>query len=648
MTRKLKTALFLAIFSSQIFSDTFPNCFLEDFKPKKATIPISIDASPPTEEANVEITVFSKDTLGKISKYIFGNAIAAWVGNKIYNPTIMDYLEKLEVTILRYPGGSWSDIFFWNGIPDDIPNTIPDGTKNGQPINLYPQTGNGTSEWSPTNVDTYYNMRWDLDIEGLITVNYGYARYGLSENPVAKAAHLAAEWVRYDDGRTKFWEIGNENAGPWEAGWQIDTNLNKDSQPEIINGELYGKHFKIFADSMRAAAVELGNKIYIGGQIIHYDATNSWNVAERDWNEGFFREVGDAADFYVIHNYFGNDNSTAQKLLDAASKTVKDMINFIYKDINDKGAVPKPIALTEWNMRSMDGSNDRAKISIINGIQAVIVFCELIKYGYGMSCRWLVANWDTDGMFYYHDNPSYPLWNPRPDFFYIYYLKKFTGDHALKTNSNNKNVLAYASTFRDGEIGIVIVNKSTINLTAKIMIDSRSVGNLYYVYSLTGKADEGEYSQHVFVNGYGPTGSYWGPIENLEEIPAFAYPASDEIKVELPPRSVQYILIEAREGSDIGKCDPSTINNGFQLFQNYPNPFNSNTIIPFTLKQPSKVSLKIFNIKGVEVASLINNEYYNTGKHSITLDASAFNNGIYFYKLYIRNQTITKKMILLK
>ena len=65
-------------------------------------------------------------------------------------------------------------------------------------------------------------------------------RYGTSANPVAAAAHLAADWVRYDNGRTKFWEIGNESYGNWEAGYSIDVSKNKDGQPEFITGALYG------------------------------------------------------------------------------------------------------------------------------------------------------------------------------------------------------------------------------------------------------------------------------------------------------------------------------------------------------------------------------------------------------------------------
>ena len=86
------------------------------------------------------------------------------------------------------------------------------------------------------SVDKYYQMLQQTGNEGMITINYGYARYGTSANPVAAAAHLAADWVRYDNGRTKYWEIGNENHGTWEAGYRIDLSQNKDGQPEIING----------------------------------------------------------------------------------------------------------------------------------------------------------------------------------------------------------------------------------------------------------------------------------------------------------------------------------------------------------------------------------------------------------------------------
>ncbi len=53
------------------------NCFLDDFKSKKAEIPESEDAVKPTSNPSVIVTI-QNDTLGKVSKYVFGNAIAAW------------------------------------------------------------------------------------------------------------------------------------------------------------------------------------------------------------------------------------------------------------------------------------------------------------------------------------------------------------------------------------------------------------------------------------------------------------------------------------------------------------------------------------------------------------------------------------------
>ena len=69
-------------------------------------------------------------------------------------------------------------------------------------------------------------------------------RYGTGNNPVQAAAHMAAEWVRCTITAYKIWEIGNESADSWEAGYRIDVTKNKDGQPEYISGELYGQHFK--------------------------------------------------------------------------------------------------------------------------------------------------------------------------------------------------------------------------------------------------------------------------------------------------------------------------------------------------------------------------------------------------------------------
>jgi len=70
----------------------------------------------------------------------------------------------------------------------------------------------------------------------------------------------------------------------------------------------------------------------------------------------------------------------------------------------------------------------------------------------------------------------------------------------------------------------------------------------------------------------------------------------------------------------------------FELGQNYPNPFNPSTNIKFSLAVDSKVSLKIFNILGQEVATLLNANIA-AGINSINFDASKLNSGVYLYRL---------------
>ncbi len=86
---------------------------------------------------------------------------------------------------------------------------------------------------------------------------------------------------------------------------------------------------------------------------------------------------------------------------------------------------------------------------------------------------------------------------------------------------------------------------------------------------------------------------------------------------------------------------------GFYLYQNYPNPFNPATTIQFSLPQAGNVTLKIFNLLGEEVKSLVN-EYQQAGNHSLQFKANNLASGIYFYRLQAGSFVETKKLVLIK
>jgi hypothetical protein len=84
-----------------------------------------------------------------------------------------------------------------------------------------------------------------------------------------------------------------------------------------------------------------------------------------------------------------------------------------------------------------------------------------------------------------------------------------------------------------------------------------------------------------------------------------------------------------------------------ELSPNYPNPFNPSTQITYTLLSASNVSLRIFNLLGEEVATLVN-ERMESGKHSTEWSGGGFPGGVYFYRLVAGEFIETKKMVLLK
>jgi hypothetical protein len=85
----------------------------------------------------------------------------------------------------------------------------------------------------------------------------------------------------------------------------------------------------------------------------------------------------------------------------------------------------------------------------------------------------------------------------------------------------------------------------------------------------------------------------------------------------------------------------------FNLEQNYPNPFNPSTKIKYSVPEAGFVTLKVYNLLGQEVASLVN-EFKTASENEVTFDASKLSSGLYFYQFTSKNYSATKKMMLLK
>jgi Secretion system C-terminal sorting domain len=112
-----------------------------------------------------------------------------------------------------------------------------------------------------------------------------------------------------------------------------------------------------------------------------------------------------------------------------------------------------------------------------------------------------------------------------------------------------------------------------------------------------------------------------------------------------PTNTIKY---ERIKGNDIYKKGANpTIQFTYKLEQNYPNPFNPSTMIDYSIKNDGMVTIKIYDILGREVKTLID-EYKPAGNYKVNFDASSLTSGVYLYKLISGKFVDVKKMILLK
>lgn len=536
--------------------DASQGFFLNDWAPLTFQTPAYTLTGPATGVVTDSVRIDLNQVIAKVPKWIYGNNVNPYMTQLVDQPVLLGHISQLRPQVIRFPGGNISSVYFWDQekdqAPADVANILFDTNLNpvpasaGAPHNSY-WSGRNNDAWT-LSLANFYQTLQQTGSTGMVTVNYPYARYGLSNDPVATAAHYAAEWVRHDAGRTKFWEIGNEVNGPWQAGYKIDVAQNKDGQPEIINGTLYGRHFKVFVDSMKKAAQETGHPIHIGAVLEAVDATNSWNVTARNWNNEFFQAAGNAADFFIVHDYFQESVSSAAVILNSAETQIAKIEAYLRSNTAANSVQMKPIALTEWNIWA---TGSKQMVSQVAGLHASLALGQMIKSRFGQAARWDLANaWengDDHGIFNNANggNAGEPAWNPRPAFYHMYYFQRFFGDRmvtsTVKSLKAPGELVVFASSFSSGEAGVVLVNKGLSSRTVSIDFRHFAGGNKYYWYTLTGGTDNGEFSTRVSVNGQTGTAAVGGPAD-YAGIKANAAPLTGTIKIQVPARAAVYLV----------------------------------------------------------------------------------------------------------
>jgi hypothetical protein len=200
----------------------------------------------------------------------------------------------------------------------------------------------------------------------------------------------------------------------------------------------------------------------------------------------------------------------------------------------------------------------------------------------------------------------------------------------ILTLVNNAPILAYNLT--NGNVNTI----RTTNITDPDAICRDATGN-YYVTSFAENVVyrfESDFSSgpEIISTGHGgPSGIGYNMRDNILGVTNYNFNSIDLVQLE-PSNTELEKNIELKE---------------YILFQNYPNPFNPATNIKYSVVERSFISLKVYDVLGNEITTLVNEEKI-IGNHEVEFDAREFTSGIYFYQLKANNFTKAKKMLLLK
>ncbi|MEI9958910.1 MAG: hypothetical protein WDM90_21940 [Ferruginibacter sp.] len=231
----------------------------------------------------------------------------------------------------------------------------------------------------------------------------------------------------------------------------------------MITGALYGTHFKVFCDSMRAAATQIGKTIYIGA-LLYPSAPAGYDVpATQNWNAGVLQMQALPHDYFIIHDYFTAyaTNSSISDILSTGKTVPTADMAYVKSQLSGAGLAIKPIAFTEWNIQA---TGSKQNVSYIAGIHAAKTLGTIIKNQFGQASRW---DWPTDGAM--ATIWDYLIWvmkreqrcgtHAQPFFTYTIFKNSLEIEWFFDSlKASNTDLTTFSSTFSSGQPATVIVN----------------------------------------------------------------------------------------------------------------------------------------------------------------------------------------------
>jgi hypothetical protein len=395
------------------------------------------------ETTPVKVTVNARAGLATVPGTALGVNDAVW-DSELGTTAVSDLLKGAGVGAIRYPGGSYADIYHWKD------NTAPGGY-------VAPNT----------DFDTFMGSAQRVGAEPMIIANYGT---GTPEE--------AADWVRYANVTkgygVKYWTIGNENYGNGHYGSSWEADDHSDKSPAA-----YAKGVVAYADAMKAA----DPTIKVGAVLTMPANWPDALVGDGDsgsWNQTVLSTAGSKIDFVDVHWYPGG-GSAAEAL--TKPEQIDDAVYLLRRQIAQyagAGAARIGISLTETSVGvgqdtqpaalyladAYSGLLENGVFSVDwwdvhNGIGNVSTVAGQTDYGdFGLLSS---AGCNSDG------TTCEPVLNtPFAPYYGLSMMNAFThpGDRFVRAGTDQPLVTAHAVRRPGGDLAVLLVNKDPDNAHA--------------------------------------------------------------------------------------------------------------------------------------------------------------------------------------
>jgi alpha-N-arabinofuranosidase len=437
---------------------------------------VGLEFAPPPGVVNVQVDPNRR--LRRVDPRLFGVNAAVWDA-AFYSPNTTSLLKEVGNNVLRFPGGSLSDVYHWST-----------NTSEGE-----------TFEWA-TNFDEFAEIAVSTRATVFITANYGTG-----------TPQEAAEWVRYSNKikryNFKYWEIGNENYGAWEAD-------NNDRPHDPVT---YATRFRDYYRQMKAVdpSIKIGAVIARGedSEVIYTDhpVTNPrTGVVHHGWTPVMLttlRNLGVTPDFVIYHRYEQAPGGESDLfLLTSAASWPSDAANIRQMVDDYLGSNGSRVELICTENNSVYSNPGKQTTSLVNGLFFADSIGNIMQTEFKAMVWWDLRNGREAGN---NNSPSLYGWRRYGDYgivnevdpagpadryptFYVYkLLGQFArgGETVVQAQSDYSGLGVYAVRGSGGSLKLLLINKHpSASLNASVTIPGLKKGVKARVYSYGIPQDE--------------------------------------------------------------------------------------------------------------------------------------------------------------